>query len=469
MKLVASFLSSRFYPFISAALIIACYYASLDIISIIYIGITGTLIFLFLDDVSPIITNILFLAVFISYKNTPNSGRGDSYYYLQLQILIPVCIIAATLIASMIFRFVLNCVQGKFKFTPIFFGLCALSVTFIMNGVLGEKYNLLDLMFGVSLTLLFLGLFALFKDSVIPDGKTFERIALSFTAFSVLLVIELIVAYCTIDGLFEDGSIVRRKLIFGWGSYTAYGAYVVMCLPAVVYLAGKYKYGFPLTLYSFVLFVTTVMCFCRQAMVCAVVVYPVCLIILLVKGKNRIANLLIIAAALIAAIVVAGLYQDYVFDFFKTIFANVKNSDGELNGSGRMKLYREAIAHYKRNPIFGIGFYYISDYSGNSKIGFSLIPRMYHNTILQMMGACGTFGIIAYAVHRVQTVICYFKKVTIERTFIALTILSLLIVSLLDTHIFNIYPTMMYSFLLSVLVKSQGEKKPATQGLLATA
>lgn len=464
MKLIASFLSSRFYPFVTAALIIACYYASLDIISILYIGITGTLIFLLSDDASPIITNLLFLAVFISYKNTPNSSKGDSHYYLQLQILIPVFVIAAILIASMVFRLVVNCINGKFKFTPIFFGLCALSVTFIMNGVLGEKYNLLDLMFGTALALMFLGLFAVFKDSVATDGKAFERIALSFTAFSVLLIIELIVAYCTIDGIFENGSLDRGKLVFGWGAYTAYGAYLVMCIPAVVYLAGKYKYGFPLTLYSYVIFVATFMCFCRQAMVCAAVVYPVSIIILLVKGTNRIANLIILAAATIASIIVAGLYQEYFFDFFKTIFANVK-VNGELYGSGRMQLYRDALGHYKRNPIFGIGFYYISDYSGNSKIGFSLIPRMYHNTIMQMLGACGTFGIIAYAVHRVQTVICYCRKITVERTFIALTILSLLIVSLLDTHIFNIFPTMIYTFLVSVLVKSQGEKATAAQGL----
>ncbi len=467
MKIIAGFLASRFFPFITAALIIACYYASLDIVAIIYIGITGTLIFLLLDDVSPILTDLLFMSVFVSYKNTPNSGRGDSNYYLQPQILAPLCIIVAILVASAVFRLVVLGVKKKFSFTPMFFGLCALSVTLIMNGVLGEKYYLLNLMFGFALSLIFLGLFAILKDNLVTDKNTFERIALNFTAFSLLLVIELIVAYFTIDGIFTDGNVDRSKLVFGWGAYTQYGAYLVMCIPCVVYLAGKYKYGFPLTLYSFVLVIASVMCFCRQAMVCTAVIYPVCLIILFIKGKNKLPNLIILAAALIASIVVAGLYQDYMFKFFETIFANIK-IDGELYGSGRMELYRTALKHYKQNPIFGIGFYYMTP-SGGGKIGFSLVPQMYHNTILEMMGACGTFGLIAYLVHRALTVISYFRKITLERTFIALTILSLLIVSLLDNHVFNIFPTMIYTYLISVLVKSEDRKKPVKQAVLAAA
>ena len=74
---------------------------------------------------------------------------------------------------------------------------------------------------------------------------------------------------------------------------------------------------------------------------------------------------------------------------------------------------------------------------------------------------------IAYLVHRALTVISYFRKITLERTFIALTILSLLIVSLLDNHVFNIFPTMIYTYLISVLVKSEDRKKPVKQAVLA--
>ncbi len=82
---------------------------------------------------------------------------------------------------------------------------------------------------------------------------------------------------------------------------------------------------------------------------------------------------------------------------------------------------------------------------------------MAHNTILEMMSACGIIGLLGYALHRVQTFICFFKNPTTERSFIALIVASLLINSLLDNHILNIIPTMVYSLLIAVLVKGQSK------------
>lgn len=71
VNILKSILSSKYFPFAGAAVMVLCYYLSWDIVAIYYIGITGALTLLLLDDVTPVISNFLFICVFSSLKNTP--------------------------------------------------------------------------------------------------------------------------------------------------------------------------------------------------------------------------------------------------------------------------------------------------------------------------------------------------------------------------------------------------------------
>lgn len=453
-EIVRQVLLSKFFPFVTMAVVILCYYLSLDIVTICYLGIAGILILLFLDDVSPIVTVMLFMNVIISWKNSPASGRGESDYFFRPEILAPLIIIVTLLIASLVYRLVITCVRKKFKLDPVFFGLCVFSVALLLNGAGNKNYTFFNLLYAVILALLFLGLFAVLKDNVTADRCSYERICYSFVAFGLLLIIELAVLYATKDAIFAGGTIDRNQIVFGWGVYTTYGALLTMCIPAAFYLAYAKKFGFVYTLISVIMLVALIFSCCRQAMVCAAVIYPVCTVMLLVKGNDKIANLCIFAASLIGVIVVTGLFQDKVIDFFKTIYSNIV-VNGELYGSGRMELWRQAISDFKSFPVFGRGFYNIKP---DTDFSYTPIPMdMAHNTILEMMSACGIIGLLGYALHRVQTFICFFKNPTTERSFIALIVASLLINSLLDNHILNIIPTMVYSLLIAVLVKGQSK------------
>lgn len=453
VQIIIKALQSKFFPFVAMAVSLLCYYLSLDIVTILYLAITTTLIVLLLDDLSPMISNVLFFNVFISWDNSPATGRGHSDYYLRPEILIPIIIVAVILGIALIYRFILTCVQKRFKFTPVFFGFVVFCVSLLLNGVTNKDYVVYNLVFAAMLTLALLGIFALVKDNVKVNKDSLERVALGFIAFGILLVVELAVIYATND-VFAGGSIDRYKINFGWGVYTRYGALLTMCIPATFYLAHYKKYGFVYTALSFIFLVAVIFSCCRQAMVTTVIIYPVCALILIIKGQNRIANACVLAAAAICGIVVAGLFQNEVFDFFKTIYANVI-TNGELNGSGRMELWRNAIADFKAFPVFGRGFYKLAE---GEKLTSFTFPHMYHNTVLEMMGSCGIIGLLAYTAYSALTTVSYCKKITIPRTFIALTVLTVLINSLLDNHIFNIVHTMAYSFMIALLVKSEKEE-----------
>lgn len=449
---IKNFLSSDFFPFITAALCILCYYLGLDIVIIAYIGLTGALIFLLLDDVTPVFTIFLFMGVMISYKNSPSSIRGNSNYYLRPEIFVPIIIVVVILVAAIVYRLVHTCVTKKFKFTPVFFGLCALAVTLLLNGANQKNYDINNLMFGGMMAVFFLGIFAVVKDNLVITKKTYEKIALSFVALGILLIIELIVVYFTQEKLITDGKVNRYYLIWGWGKYNYLGFLLAFCIPPTVYLAGVKKYGFIFSILSVLLLIACFFSYSRQTILCAAFIYVICLIVLFVKGKNKISNAVVMGVAVLAAIIVFAVKHEVVINELKPLFSSLV-IDGELSGNGRKALWQDAIKNFKSSPIFGVGFYV--NLRNDPRDGFSFIPSMYHNTVLQMMAACGIIGLIAYVVHRVQTVICYCKNITVERTMIALTIVVILLTSLVDHHIFSIFPTPVYSCLIAVLVKSE--------------
>ncbi len=451
-------LSSKFLPFATAAVLLLCYYLGWDIVAIYYLGIILALILLLLDDILPLVPQIPFITLVVSLKNTPSQAMGGHDYYTSTAILAQIAVIVSLLICALVYRLVLCCVKKKLKITPVFYGLCFLSFAFILNGLFSESYTPNDIFYGVVLAACFLLVYVAIKDNIKTGNDCFEKIAYGFIALSVLLIIELIVAYATTENLFINGTINRGALIFGWGVYNTYGLLILMCVPATLYLAGKSKCGYLFTAYSLLVLAATFMSCSRQAMIGALIIYPVCMIILLVKGKYRIPNLCIVAGAILTAVILICIFREKFVESFKAIFGNII-VNGEFYGSERWEIWKEAINYFLDSPLFGAGFYVKYNYDGTA--GLSFIPMMCHNTILELLGACGIVGLAAYIIHRVQTVISFCKNVTLERTFIVLTILPILLLSLLDVHIFIIFPTVIYSSLLAVLIKSQ-EKTPET-------
>ena len=451
VKTIKSVLSWRYFPFITAALSLLNYYTGLDVFYIYYFCITGSLMLLLLDDTTPLFANLLLMAVMISRKNSTMPSMSGASYYSSPVILTQVIILLAIHIAAVIYRIAITIKRGKFSLSPIFFGLCALAFVLLLNGIFSKGYQPKNLLYGLIMAASFLGVFTAMKDNVSCSKESFINVAYSFVALSAVLLIELIVTYFTTEGIIENGVLQRTRLVFGWGTYNQAGMLYLICIPPILFLAGRQKFGYLFSVYAIAVAVGTFFTMSRQAILASVIILPLCVIILIVTGRNRLANIIIAAVAVVALAIVLGVLWSKILVFFDSLNASL------TTGSGRTRLWEQAIKNFKSAPFLGVGFYVEFDnYAGASGLGF--LPNMYHNTIMQWMGACGICGLIVYLFHRVQTVISYFKRVTVERTFIAVTVLALLIVNLLDNHLFNIFPTLIYSFLIALLEKSE---KPA--------
>lgn len=453
-------LNSKFFPFFTAALLLISNYLGLDIFAIYYVCIAGILIMLLLNDVTPVISLFLMINVIISEKNSPSPRMdGGSEYYYNPVIYVQIGVLIGLWVLSMMYRVIIMSKDKKFKPTYVFYGLCGLAAAFLLNGLFGGNYDPRNLAYGAMMAFFFLFLFVVMKDNIKISEENYIKIAYDFFALSVLLLIELAVTYLTRNVL-SGGVFARDQIVYGWGVCLQMGALLLFCIPAILYLAKKYEYGYLFTAYSLVILLGIVLSTAKQAILGAIIIYPLCLIPLFRSGKNRLLHLFVLcAAALIVVIVVASIW-DKLWNMFSDLFSSFFNDDGSLNGSGRMTIWRMAIEDFKHGPAFGAGFF--DNRSGMYDLDFmkvsgmqGIIPFFYQNTILQFLGSCGIFGLIAYLIHRAQTIVCFFSNVTEDRCFIGTILLAIIGLSLVDCHLFSLLPTMVYTSLTAILVASQ--------------
>ncbi len=450
---VQNVVNSSIFPYLTAVLALVCYYAGLDLLLMYYLAISVVLIFLFCDDVTPAVCSFLFLGIMISKQNSPSTSLNSSDFYHKTSTLIQIVILAVFIAVSLALNFIRNVKSGRMKITPTFWGLAALAVTFIINGVFSEGYKIKNMPFGIVMAAFWFVVYCFMFAGIRSGSEGFQRVSGYFAPFGIVLIIELTVAYLTADGIFEGG-FHRGMLTFGWGVYNTMGMWLVISIPPVMYLASKHTRGYLFLILGIALLAASMASGSRQAMVFAPVAFFPCLILLLIRGRNKKPNLIITGVTLLICLVFAVIFFDKLTALIKDLFSNFV-VNGKPNGSGRWKIWTVGVEHFLSAPVFGVGFYVNLPYE--SHIGLSFFPMMYHDTFIQIVASCGMVGLFAYIVHRAQTVISYLKNPSYERTYIALTLMALLLVNLVDNHLFNIYPTLIYSSLIAMLIRSENE------------
>ncbi len=450
--------SSKYLPIVSAVVVTSCYYLGWDIVSIWYFCLCAAGILLTCKDVTPIFSVFLLMGTLVSVQHTPSILIPNPSDYFTRPAIITQVIIAITLMVGLVLtRIVESVIYHRFKITPVFFGLSVFVTALLLNGIFSEYYTEMNLVYALFLAVLFLGIFSFANGNIQVNGQTFERIAFAFIALLAVLAIELIVAYATYDNLIVDGVINRGLLSFGWGTYNNFGLYITMCIPAPFYLAARYKHGWAFTVCALANIVLVYFCMSRQAIVMGAILFVVCSIWLIIraKGKARIINAAILGGSAVVTLIVLASMHEKLAAVFATISYSIET------GSGRTIIWKDGIDKFLNYPLFGAGFFSRKRWVWGQSGFADILPVMYHNTVVQLFACSGIFGIAAYAVHRVQTFISFLKNITHDRIFIALTIAALLMVSLLDNHIFYLFPTIIYSMLVGVLTLS--EKKATVE------
>jgi O-antigen ligase len=165
-----------------------------------------------------------------------------------------------------------------------------------------------------------------------------------------------------------------------------------------------------------------------------------CLIAVYVfRNKNKLINETTVAVCLFVVLCVVYKYHDILLRLFDGIIQR------GFDDSGRFIYYKDGLKKFLQHPLLGMGFG--NSHGVNDKFIIPA-PEYFHNTIVQVLASCGIVGMVAYMVHRVETIVLFFKNRSYASFFMGMSILNLLLTSLLDIHMFNIFPAMFYSVIL---------------------
>lgn len=456
-------LSSRYFPFITAAVVIACYYAGLDLVTIYFLGAVSVLMLLLLDDLTPLVSVMLFLHVIISMKNTPTDGleMDTSTFFLQPWVLAQVITVVALYVLAIVLRMAFIFKQKTFKFTPVFGGLCVFGISLVFNGAFTQEYTFNNLLYGSILAFVFLSVFVVISGSVKTSEENYLKLCWGFFAFSLLLVIELVAKYIANGpAMFDaDGHIIKEMVVFGWGVWNTMGMLIAISIPPVVYLGSRYKHGYLFLLYATLLVAASFATTSRQSMICSSAVYIVSVIFAVIKGKNRKGNLVCLVCIGLAGLAALIIKYEAILKVLGGIYDKLFNELGQFDGNGRVGLIKRALNYFINAPLCGRGFHinFVEDPGFIGLNGF--VPKMAHNTFAELLATCGIFGFMAYLLHRFQTVIAFFGHITAQKIFLGLSVAAMLLASLLDNHIFYIFPTIIYSALLPFALGESTQSK----------
>lgn len=463
-KAADGFFSSGFFPVLTAVVTLMLYYSGSDLALIYYDGICFLLIFLFCSDVTPALCLFLFVDVIISVQNSPsklvaNLGYTPSDYYMRPENLTQIIIIAASIVATMIARPIITSVKRRQFPSNIFFSSCALLVVFSLNGIFAAEYDAMDFPFGFLIGLCFVVISFVMSMGVKPSKAMFDRAAYYFLAMFLTIAFEFVMVYLNHDGIIANGKINRSKIFFGWGTQNTIGMLFCTCMPALFYLAITKRHGWIFSALAFTDELCIIFSMSRQSILFGTLMYVVCIVWLLIKrgGIYRCVNLLILWVYLCAFVAFITVKRDLFINSLNSLLDNIRYA------SGRFKMWEQALVYFKKYPAFGSGFF--APFTGDAGfVGIGLIPYLYHSTVFQILSSCGALGGITYAYHRLLTIRSYVKNITTGRTFIALSVTALLLVSLVDNHMFYFFPTIIYSALIGLL--SASEKMKIHNGLL---
>ena len=218
-----------------------------------------------------------------------------------------------------------------------------------------------------------------------------------------------------------------------------------VCLPFLAYLA-KYGKDKKFRVLSFCLGILTIVftffTFSRQAYLSILILVFGYLLFKIVhaKEKEKSKYCFIFGGLVGTTILIIGICKLAGFlDKFE-----INNVDA------RLMLWQESINQFNENPIFGSGFFYLS---GDPNINLeSIMPYCCHNTILQMAGSCGFFGLIAYIAYRLVTIKSILGSLTFYKMYIVASLCVIVLMSLVDIHLFDFFGTAIYVVLLAMAV-----------------
>ena len=442
-KRAAWFLNSRFFPIGVAATVFVCHTLGADVAGAVILLLLSYLGFLFAEDLRFLLPVSMAVICLVSVKNSPTFNQEETLYDKPFMPILLGVAVGLFLVGLVLFILRKRKEALPFKVSPQLWGLAAFCAALLLNGLFTGGALLQNLLFGLAVSVSFLGVYLLISFFLPRNRETREYFFFSMLAVALMITAQLVVAYATTVKFDGDFSPVKESIVLGWGAWTNIGAYLALLLPAPFYFATTDQKRPALWFVLGVLvFGGILLSGSRGALLFGALTFLLCLLLMFFKAENkRQTRVCLLVVCLLGALALLLLHEK-LFALL-SVYLNQGFSD-----NGRFALWKTAWESFLQAPVFGAGFYDIPlkvDWVGD----VVLFPHTCHNTVLQLLSATGIVGLGLYVYHRVQTVrLAWQTRKSAASTYLLLSILALVLCSFLDEHLFHIYPALCYAYAL---------------------
>ena len=467
---LCSFFLGRYYPPIICFIVFLGCACGLEVLSSALI-VTLSVSALFLTGrIKPLLISFMTFFMQISIKHAPGYPTNSDYIYTSSRLVY--CIImGAVIFSAFLIFFIKYGIYRKINLkSPIFISNAVFSVLILFNGAFSGGWVFSDLIFAFVNSFAYLGFFIIFycgladeadrsdaasvsscKDSsgteppraVFDEGRDGLKgyVAYLSVLASLTVICELIVLFLTNDNIFVGGSINKVEVALGWGIWNLVGVTLVVLIPMIFYGMHYNRRPWLYFAAATLTYLAAVVTMSRNALIFGTLAYGLCVVVSCFFGKNKKAFRIITLVGITAALLVFILFFDKIYgvllDYFNRGFSD----------NGRFALWGAAVRNFLDSPVFGGGFY---GFDVDTAV-FGFLPKMAHNTVLQLLSATGILGLISYAVYRYFTLTPLFRDFSLKKFFMGLSVAVLLLAGLLDNFMFNIYPLIYYNIIISIL------------------
>lgn len=456
-KKASVFFSGKLYPLVMTALMLVGYVFEIEA----YTATLNMLIVSFALLISPSIKPLMFFVLTFFYQMTPanspmDPSKSDNYFTGGRQYLL--LLGAASFIVCVIIYTFKNKYYTKNNFLkmPLFKPMMLLTAGLLANGFMKSDYAVGNLLWALALVVVYVALFGMLWIALKDEDP--HEITEYFTYINLIISWFLLIQVAGIylsGNLFVNGGVNRGAFTLGFGKTNAVGFVLASLIPMNFYgfMKNRSKWMPYLHLFTaFALLGASITSTSRNAVLIGCAYFAFCFIFMMFAGdKKKIARILVPVSAAVVILAVLIFFKDQFFSLIKH-YIDRTDMDNGLNGAsaGRINIWLKAFEIFKENPIFGAGFY--GEEMRFAQPMAAIIPHFAHNTVFQLLASMGAFGTLCYVFYRICTLKYIFRKPTLDRFMLMVSASTLLTGSMLDNHLFNIYPGLYYTTTLVIAV-----------------
>ena len=471
---LAAWQKTLWYPALYALLgVISCSCGYAVYIPIYYIfAVTAVFGALFCDD-----PKVLLVPLLLSYFCAGSDGLlsygeavQDPAVFFHPAGLANMYAAGAIIVAAILYRVVASGIaKDIFRRRGLLtFGMLCMAAAFLLNGALSAKWQPIDLAYGLFMAAgLLLAYFLVLpiadRSRGIPEYicRLCLICGLMICAESWILIVKLIAQgkFIELDAAGNwTGGFIRDYQVLGWGVSTYAAGVLAFLIPPTMYLAYRFRRSAAYFAASVFFLVTIVALNARTSMLVGGAVFLACVVLCCVSGPNKAVSRYTTAflaglALLVGVCVFASVGAKGLGEFFSNM---LRFDQGDNH---RFALWGNGWRDFLSAPVFGVGFA-----DGGRPAGEAhafMYSNMYHNLFVQLIGAMGILGLLAFFVHVKSFIEILVRKFTVGRLMIGLGVVAVLLASLLDNFFFIFSFQLFYGALLGACEIELEEKRAA--------